>query len=1186
MPEQKKWSYYAFVSYSRKDEKWAKWIQERLETYLLPAVLRREDPSLPKRVKPIFRDKTDLTGGYVWDSLAKELEESRFLIVICSPNSAASDWVSQEIRHFKELGRGAQIIPFIVAGEPHAKDPEKECFPAALLEDEKDILGVSVLELGRHHAFLRVLSTMLGLGYDKLVQRDKKRLMRRYMMAGLAVLLLLLAAAGTAWYLMPHEKYYNEYVYRHEIPVGLTELTREERETDTEYYRITTQRGRVVKLERVNHAGAIVQPVVYDIRQESPALKFVYDSDGRLSSVEECDQYGTPVRVKQYTQNMGAVDFTTPGYESEALTLHGDMTRALSIDAANERGEQHSEIARQLQAYDENGYLTQVLYMRDNRNTPVCDANGIYGRRYERDEMGRIIRVIYLGRDGEPMRAAKGGNPVVMTEFIYDERGNMIRDVNYDAEGEPVADSLGTISTRISFDDFGRLVRYESVDGAGNLICGAEGYACSEYVYGDDGFMSEGRFYDDRMQPVYGRDGGAHWLLLDHDALGRDTGRRYFDEHGQPTVNGDGVHRYACEYDETGHMTAYCVYDAAGNPCLDRSMGTHGMLHEFDESGRLSAQSWIGVDGSLTANINGFACIRYIYDDRGNMTRTEYLDAQGQPVNSRWGNASYEATFDHLDHMVRQAYYDADGQPCYTSDKLSVVEWEYDMLGNMTVERYLKPDGSPHQDAEGVYEYKYEYSSEGLLTREFRTAPTGAVMSSSDRATEIRYTYDESGNLTARAYYDNLGKPSERDGCAFIHYVYDGRGQKTEESWFDEQGLPVMGAVCRMTYEYDHMGRVIRVDRYDVNGLYAADYATLTYVYDGFGNVIEETYYDAQGNLYADMETGCARFVREYDMRHREIGQRRYDAQGSLIAGENGYALWRGTYDECGDLVREEYYASDEALAAGEAVYIAECERDAMGYAAVRRDIYADGSGMELRYTYNLAGDMLTAEQYALDGSPLEEGVFYYEQDVNALGLPIEQRYYDAQGNPVDLASGYVPVFRYEYNEYWEQTALSYFYADGTPLGIEGTHRHETVYDRNGYYTIGERYFDETGALIYDERVCVVILEVLEDTPAAQAGLQAWDVLLAYNDWEYRLDAQEQVYLQLTARLGEYTKAPKRIAVGRWTDDGWAIHACDLPIGAMGVRLVDLSEDVRVLDMLMDAYGAWKAEQAKTGIAP
>ena len=32
---------FAFVSYKREDEKWAKWLQQKLENYKLPAVIRK-----------------------------------------------------------------------------------------------------------------------------------------------------------------------------------------------------------------------------------------------------------------------------------------------------------------------------------------------------------------------------------------------------------------------------------------------------------------------------------------------------------------------------------------------------------------------------------------------------------------------------------------------------------------------------------------------------------------------------------------------------------------------------------------------------------------------------------------------------------------------------------------------------------------------------------------------------------------------------------------------------------------------------------------------------------------------------------------------------------------------------------------------------------------------------------------
>lgn len=71
----KEFTYIAFISYKREDEKWAKWLQHKLEHYKLPSVIRKETSDLPKYIKPIFRDRTDLTGGV----LEERLREGQYI---------------------------------------------------------------------------------------------------------------------------------------------------------------------------------------------------------------------------------------------------------------------------------------------------------------------------------------------------------------------------------------------------------------------------------------------------------------------------------------------------------------------------------------------------------------------------------------------------------------------------------------------------------------------------------------------------------------------------------------------------------------------------------------------------------------------------------------------------------------------------------------------------------------------------------------------------------------------------------------------------------------------------------------------------------------------------------------------------------------------------------------------------
>lgn len=53
MQERKRFSYYAFISYKREDEKWAGWLQKQLETYRIPSIIRKQNLNVPKNLSGI-----------------------------------------------------------------------------------------------------------------------------------------------------------------------------------------------------------------------------------------------------------------------------------------------------------------------------------------------------------------------------------------------------------------------------------------------------------------------------------------------------------------------------------------------------------------------------------------------------------------------------------------------------------------------------------------------------------------------------------------------------------------------------------------------------------------------------------------------------------------------------------------------------------------------------------------------------------------------------------------------------------------------------------------------------------------------------------------------------------------------------------------------------------------------------
>lgn len=195
----------AFISYKREDERWAKWLQKKLEHYKLPTEIRKQNPNLEfaKNPRHVFKDTTDLSGGVLAKAIKEGLDSSKYLIVICSPRAAKSPWVCKEVQEFINSGREEYIIPFIVEGEPNAREAENECFPEALkaLAGERELLGININENGRESAAVKVVSRLFGLRFDTLWDRFQREKRRRAIGIGIAIIATLFIGIGTLTYL-------------------------------------------------------------------------------------------------------------------------------------------------------------------------------------------------------------------------------------------------------------------------------------------------------------------------------------------------------------------------------------------------------------------------------------------------------------------------------------------------------------------------------------------------------------------------------------------------------------------------------------------------------------------------------------------------------------------------------------------------------------------------------------------------------------------------------------------------------------------------------------------------------------------------------------------------------------------------------------------------------------------------
>lgn len=119
--------YLAFISYSRSDNeqdgrRWADWVKETIEQFPIPInYLNQGAPAsgqFPDPSREVFLDQSYITaGGELRSKLNQYLDDSKFLVLLCSPRSAASEYVAFEINHFKQSGKWDKIIPVVIDGK-------------------------------------------------------------------------------------------------------------------------------------------------------------------------------------------------------------------------------------------------------------------------------------------------------------------------------------------------------------------------------------------------------------------------------------------------------------------------------------------------------------------------------------------------------------------------------------------------------------------------------------------------------------------------------------------------------------------------------------------------------------------------------------------------------------------------------------------------------------------------------------------------------------------------------------------------------------------------------------------------------------------------------------------------------------------------------------------------------------
>jgi len=194
--------YDAFISYRHceLDQFVAVNLHKELEAFRLPKAIERQlraKGKTKKKIERVFRDRDELPiTNNLADPITNALQNSEFLLVICSPRLRESLWCRKEIETFIKMHGREHIFAVLIEGEPADSFPEELLYEEKITVDangnehvEKvpieplaaDVRGKNKKEIRKKikEEVLRLAASMFDCSYDDLKQRHRERAIRR-----------------------------------------------------------------------------------------------------------------------------------------------------------------------------------------------------------------------------------------------------------------------------------------------------------------------------------------------------------------------------------------------------------------------------------------------------------------------------------------------------------------------------------------------------------------------------------------------------------------------------------------------------------------------------------------------------------------------------------------------------------------------------------------------------------------------------------------------------------------------------------------------------------------------------------------------------------------------------------------------------------------------------------------------
>jgi hypothetical protein len=643
--------YFAFISYSHEDKQKAEQIQKKLSEYKLPIILHKEHPELPENVCPIFRDDTHLTTGFLSEEIREALEQSKFLIALCSPNSAKPNkenkhWVNEEVKYYKKIGRTRYIIPVIIDGEPHSANSDNECFCPELLNfpGGDELLGIDMRpnkkkkntlvklikrKLGipdeddlEEKGIVHIFAKMIGMKKDDLWEHNKKQQKReayKKIFNAAAFFISILIIGLTVYFMNFHvfHKYYVDYVEKTiqkkngtDVEfIGLGKLSKKEIKNRYRHYKFDYRGGKLRKIVYENSVGVPkeIESIIHPDRPKIQELEY-NPKTKCLQAINSLNEYGSILVKFCYEQKGNVIDIK--GNDGVPIGLPARTTPANYYEQDVVGNVKSVNIKSFKYERNEDGYITKKMYFKTNGAEFYSkDLDGVSGFEFILDELGRPIQVWYLGIEGDSFERQESKDGIAGYFLNYDEDYNICKTVFVNSDGTPFFNkhvNSGTCIIKYEYEN-GNLIKEINCDESENVFNNLNGQAYVKKEYDEKGNIiscssyDENDFYLEMEKYVYDKKGNVI-----ETAFYNQNKKNYLTKEKYAIIKN--------KYNTKNLLIEENYFDENGAPSLCKELYAKKVL-AYNKTGDLVKIQFFDENDISCSNSDGYSVINYTYTE-------------------------------------------------------------------------------------------------------------------------------------------------------------------------------------------------------------------------------------------------------------------------------------------------------------------------------------------------------------------------------------------------------------------------------------------------------------------------------------------------------------------------------------------------------------------------------------------